>query len=324
MPKEITIITGFLGAGKTTFLNKVLEAFSSTKFAIIENEFGKIGIDADLIIKPDNSIYELSNGCLCCNLNDDLYDILNELTTRQDDFEQLLIETTGIADPAGVAEPFLTDSELKKHFSLSRVICIVDAINIENQLLETEEAIKQIVFSDIILVNKIEGVADEKIQNILSIIQGFNPFAKVFCVNDNTDLTIQVFNIYRDQDFKSGVIENKVLKSLILDDIRPSFNHGSLQSISFSFDRPFNEQKLQMRLFGFLVFEAKDVYRIKGIIQGNNIKHRLIVQSVAKNLSIIGGKPWMEEELKESKIVFIGKNLDKVYIESLLNDCLVD
>ena len=153
-PKPVTIITGFLGAGKTTYLNHLLKERSETRFAIIENEFGEKGIDGELVVRPDETIVEMNNGCLCCTLNDNLYDILNELHDRRDDFDEIVIEATGIADPTGLAAPFITHPLIKEHFPLRGVLCLVDAELIEDQLQDTEEAKNQVAYSDVLLVNK--------------------------------------------------------------------------------------------------------------------------------------------------------------------------
>ncbi|MEL6355988.1 MAG: GTP-binding protein, partial [Bacteroidota bacterium] len=144
MNKPVTILTGFLGAGKTTFLNHLLQENEGIRYAIIENEFGKQGIDNELVLRPDETIVELNNGCLCCTLNDNLYDILNELHERRDEFDEIIIEATGVADPTGLAQPFIIHPLVKKHFPLTAIICLVDAELVEDQLKETEEAINQI------------------------------------------------------------------------------------------------------------------------------------------------------------------------------------
>jgi len=146
----VTIITGFLGAGKTTFLNHLLQENTDSRYAIIENEFGAQGIDNELVLRPDETIVELNNGCLCCTLNENLYDILNELFDRRSEFDEINIEATGVADPTGLAEPFIAHPLIKKHFPLKAIICLVDAEQVEDQLKETEEAINQITFSDIL------------------------------------------------------------------------------------------------------------------------------------------------------------------------------
>lgn len=312
MSKPVTILTGFLGAGKTTFLNQAISERPEIRYAIVENEFGKEGIDGELIIKPDNEIFELNNGCLCCSLNDGIYDILNELSLKTDQFDELIIETTGIADPAAVASPFFSHSEIKKDFPVKRVICLVDTELIEDQLIETDEAIKQIAFSDIVLLNKTSKVNPEYLAKIEEKLLGINPFLKVFTEKDMIFPVKEIFNTERDLDIEFNMKPGR----------RLAFNHGKIVSHTFYFDQPFNDKELQMRLFGYLVFEAKGLYRIKGIIHGKDVNHKLILQSVGQSLSISGGKPWADDDERQSKIVFIGKELNREFFEDLLKGCL--
>lgn len=316
MSKPVTILTGFLGAGKTTFLNQVIAHKADTKFAIVENEFGEAGIDGELIINPNNEIFELNNGCLCCSLNEGIYDILNELSTKTDQFDELIIETTGIADPANVAIPFFSHSDIKKDFPVKRIICLVDAELIENQLIETEEAIKQLAFSDIILLNKTANVSEIYLKEIKYKLLAINPFIKFFQEKGMIFPVKEIFETERDADLK---IEDIGLRSN-----SHEHKHGKIKSLSFRFDNAFDDKKLQMRLFGYLVYEAKGLYRIKGILNAKNVNHRLILQSVGQNISISGGKAWQKDEKKESKIVFIGKDLDKLFFEELLSGCLAN
>jgi G3E family GTPase len=316
MSKPVTILTGFLGSGKTTFLNQVLEQKPATRFAIVENEFGEAGIDGELIIKPDNEIFELSNGCLCCSLNEGIYDILNELSHKTEQFDELIIETTGIADPANVASPFFSHSEIKKDFPVKRIVCLVDVELIEDQLTETEEAIKQLAFSDIILLNKTAKVSKVYLEEVKYKLLSINPFIKFFEENGMVFPVAEIFETVRDADVKIEENEPK--------NHSHEHKHGKIKSFTFRFLEPFNDKELQMRLFGYLVFEAKGLYRIKGIINAKDVNHRLILQSVGQSLNISGGKAWQNDEIRESKIVFIGKDLDKAFFEELLRGCLAE
>jgi G3E family GTPase len=312
--KPVTILSGFLGAGKTTFLNVLIKTKTKTRYAIIENEIGKEGIDGELIVKPEDGIVEMNNGCLCCSLNDNLYDILNELNTRAEEFDELVIETTGIADPAGVAEPFFVNADIKKAFPLKRVITLIDAELIEDQLQETEEAIKQIVFSDALVVNKTALVDKEYLANLKNILSELNPFASIFFENESEFPIDEILAIERDQDDKSLVKVKSSPTKL--------HKHGNITALSFVFEEPFDIKELQMRLYAFLVFESKDLYRMKGVFYGHAIQHKIILQSVGKNLSVVGGKAWQNDEKKQSKMVIIGKNLKSEFFYNLLKSCL--
>ena len=157
----VTILTGFLGAGKTTLLNNIITKYSAKKFAVIENEFGEIGIDGGLIVGNIESMYELSNGCICCNLSEGLTNTLNNLLTSKYQFDNLLIETTGIADPSGVIDNFMAYEEIYKKFIVDSVICLADAQTYEESAEEQPEVHRQLAVADIIILNKIEDVTPE-------------------------------------------------------------------------------------------------------------------------------------------------------------------
>ena len=158
----VGIITGFLGAGKTTLLNNLIREYPDKRFAIIENEFGEIGIDSELVLNLDNShIRELANGCICCSLNDDLAGLVLDLLRTGPPFDHLLIETTGIADPSSVVQPFFSDPDIRSSFTIDGVICLVDALHFNHFSDQQEEVFRQVAMADLILLNK-AGEVDEK------------------------------------------------------------------------------------------------------------------------------------------------------------------
>lgn len=193
---------------------------------------------------------------------------------------------------------------------------MIDVELIEDQLSETEEAIKQLAFSDIILLNKTANVSEVYLEELKGKLLALNPFIKFFEEKAMVFPVKEIFETVRDTDIK---IEENDPKNH-----SHEHKHGKIKSFTFRFPEPFNDKELQMRLFGYLVFEAKGLYRIKGIINAKDVNHRLILQSVGQSLSISGGKVWDEDEIRESKIVFIGKDLDKVFFEELLIGCLAE
>ena len=317
MPKPVTILTGFLGAGKTTFLNALLTHQSNRKFAIIENEFGEENIDNELITRSDGDLIEMNNGCLCCTLNDNLYEILTELHKRRDTFDELIIETTGIADPAGVALPFLADAAIGRAFELKRVVCLVDAQLLEDQLRDTQEAIKQISFADVVIINKTDTVAADYIPKIQGILEGINPFAKILVGNQNLYPIEQAFAIERTTN------EPPQSESTPTSGHHHHHHHahGDIVSLSFRFDEAFDLDFLSNRLTAFLMFQAVGVYRVKGILNVAGKSQKIVVQSVGRNLSIEGGAPWPEGQARVSRIVFIGKKLKAPGYEKMLRQC---
>lgn len=319
--KNVSILTGFLGAGKTTFLNTILAQRKETRFAIIENEFGSEGIDNELVINPNDDLIEMNNGCLCCTLNDNLYDILTALHERRNEFDELIIESTGIADPVGIAEPFLTHPALVRHFPLQRVICLVDAQLIEQQLLETEEAIKQIAFSEIILINKCDTVSAEYLAELKGKLQKITPLARIFEGDKNHYNVAEIFSVERNAVLEEDFSESE----LSLPSKKHSHHHhkhGEITSLSFRFTEIFDIQKLRVRLYQFLFLQSQGLYRMKGVFFSENSPNKIIFQSVGSKLSVEEGREWLPDEEKVSRIVFIGKNLGKEGYEKMLKQCL--
>lgn len=312
-PKPVTIITGFLGAGKTTFLNEVLQAAKQGKYAIIENEFGKESIDGELVMEVSDNIFEMSSGCLCCSLNEDLVDLLVSLSKKASKFEELIIETTGIADPSSIAVPFLVDPLITRYYQLQRVICLVDARNIAYELASTEEARKQISFSDILLISKTDLVSPEELAHIQDLLKEINPFAHILTGTKTH---------FPHQEIMAYVRNKDVHYHETTPEKHHEHHHHSLTSLTFTFDQPFDLPKLQHTLMVFLAVQAKDVYRVKGIVYGFGEKEKYILQSVADYLAITTADAWKENEEKRSRIVFIGKNLQLKGFDKLLGHAL--
>ncbi|WDF53959.1 CobW family GTP-binding protein [Mucilaginibacter sp. KACC 22063] len=316
-PVPVTIINGFLGAGKTTFLNEVITWKKERRLAIIENEFGETGIDGGLIMDIDNDIFELNNGCLCCSLNEEFYTLLESLWRQREKYYEIVIETTGIADPASVASPFLMDQSISNYFKLKRVICLVDARHVEAELAATEEARKQISFGDILLITKTDLVAPADVERIRRLLSELNPFAEVFMGHKENYPFQEIFDLDRIK-----IVQRRPKFSLAPPPSTKTHNHHDLTSISFTFTEPFALQNLQQRLSLFLAFQASDVYRVKGILWAEGYPRKIIVQSVNHDLAIGFGDSWAEDEIKDSRMVFIGRKLNPPGFEKMLRQCL--
>jgi G3E family GTPase len=176
----ITILTGFLGAGKTTLLNRILKENHGKRIAVIENEFGEVGVDNELVIGAEEEIFEMNNGCICCTVRGDLIRILGNLMKRRDKFDYILVETTGMADPGPVAQTFFVDDEMKAKVRLDAIVTVVDAKHIWRHIDESKEAQEQIAFADVILLNKIDLVASSELEGLRTKIRNMNAAAKVF------------------------------------------------------------------------------------------------------------------------------------------------
>lgn len=325
----ITILTGFLGSGKTTFLNHLIEKNSNIRYAIIENEFGEQSIDSELILRSSEAaIVELNNGCLCCTLNDNLYDILNELFDRREEFDEIVIEATGVADPVGLAEPFVAHSLIKEQFPLKGIICLVDSELIEEQIENSEEAIQQITFSDMLLLNKSDLVSDSTLMNLKQKMHNLNPLAKIF--SGNKDSFPEIDLTQEDTKIEELFLQNKLKlseKELNFPLQKPHSHHHhkhteKVNSQTFIFDKPFNYAKLENQLFIYLTLQAKDLYRMKGLVWMQGSEQQYVVQSVGKRLDFEKKQAWKTDTKKQSIIIFIGKNLQRKGLEKLLNRCL--
>ena len=302
-----------------------------TRYAIIENEFGKQGIDNELIVRPDETVVELNNGCLCCTLNENLYDILNELFQRRSDFDEIIIEATGVADPTGLAEPFIMHPLIKEQFPLKAIICLVDAELVEDQLEETTEALNQIAFSDILLINKIDLVSSNYVAILEEKLKTLNPLASI--VKGNKDQFPKIDftrnNDKLDAELKHAVKEGKHDAESMSFPVQKIHSHKhnhteEIGSHTFVFDTPFDYNQLQLQLSIYLSFQSKGLYRIKGLVWFENRDQQFILQSVGKRFNFQENRLWKENEKKRSVLVFIGKNLPKEGIEKLLRKCLSD
>jgi G3E family GTPase len=317
----VTILTGFLGSGKTSLLNHIIKENPNTKFAIIENEFGEINIDSELVIKTDENIFELSNGCICCSLNGDLFEVLNKLVTGKYDYDHLIIETTGIADPSAVASIFLTDYNVQTAFKLDGTVCLVDAQEVLNVLGVEIEANQQIAYADYILFNKCNGLTEYELNHITHVIKGINPLAKTSFSNYAAVDTSKILNInaYQKEQTSFKLLFNNESTSIL----KPATHkHHEIVSQSFIIKETFDLLKLRHYLTVALMIQGAFFYRIKGILNIEGLQKRLIIQSVKGAPVFTDGEEWQEDEIKESKIVFIGKNLGREILEKGLEQCL--
>jgi G3E family GTPase len=292
MENPVTILTGFLGSGKTSLLNAVLEHHGAHRFAIVENEFGEQGVDGDLIMRPDEGIVEMNNGCLCCSLNEAFVDILAGLTSRKDEFEELIVESTGIADPAGIAAPFLAHPAVKREFTLRNVICVVDAEQVEDRLADTDEALRQIAFSNIIIINKTDLVHHDYVRRLREMLAEINPLARILsgCAGNYPFLDellkgepfAQDATIPAHQDHKHDHGHSHHHAH----DHNHHHAHTDISTFTLTFDRPFSLPNLHFMLTQVLMFQSKGLYRIKGIVHVADEERPVVLQAVGNRLFI--------------------------------------
>ncbi|WP_309744297.1 GTP-binding protein [Chamaesiphon sp. OTE_20_metabat_361] len=301
----VTIITGFLGSGKTTLVNHILHEQHGCKIAVIVNEFGEIGIDGQITIADDDEqIVEFNNGCLCCTVRGDLVRTLEELTKRSD-LDAVLIETTGLADPAPVASTFIVAEEIKSKFSLDAFVTVVDARNLQQNLKDSHEAQEQIAFADIILINKTDLVTPEDIARIQQQLRELNPIAKVYHTEySSIDLSLIL-------DTKAFELEAKL-------EIDPSFledlaheHDASIGSFAVTSDRPIDLNKFMLWMNDLAQSKGEDLYRTKGLFYAQGFPERVLFQSVRMLTSMRRDRLWQKDEPKLTQLVAIGRNLDR-------------
>lgn len=311
---SVYIITGFLGAGKTTFVNHFIKSQPNKRILVIENEVGKANIDGALIIQSAVDVKELTAGCLCCDLNEKLYDLLYDLAQRRDEFDMIVIETTGIADPSSVAETIWTGGFMDKTYDLKATICVADAQNMEEALGTSEDARRQLTFSDIILLNKCENQDDESIRRLKNLIHNIHPGTPIIHGNEGIFPIAEIHQISNQ-------------KTNHLDSFIPNQNykhkHLGINTFTLSYDQPFDYRQLRHTLMLLLNINKHQIYRIKGILNVPDMDNKVILQSVFKTFRMEEGSPWLAKEKRVSTIVFIGREVEKESMERVFKQCLV-
>lgn len=326
------LITGFLGAGKTTALNQMWKQFDQDHTIVIENEFGEIGVDGNLLDMSDEKYREIADGCICCSSNEALYDVLYDIKKHEKGYKTVLIETTGIADPCTVADVFFYP-KVKTDYKLMSCICVVDAQFIEEELAESKESREQITFSDILLLNKCDLISKEKQQFLEEMLHRINPFARIFTGNKGDFDWQQILSLSTfDRQQTQADIEAVVATHHDTHICTPNCSHEhhdyshdtgvthKHDIVSYAFSIP---GVCNLNLFRYMVAILLNVnghqfYRIKGILADEDDPRKVIVQSVRNNLNIDYGAPWQPEEVKENKLVFIGKGIKREAIERFI------
>ena len=316
----VTILTGFLGAGKTTLLNRILKEDHGHRIAVIENEFGEVGVDSAIIEKSEEQILEMNNGCICCTVRGDLIRILGELKDKRDKgdlkFDRVIIETTGMADPGPVAQTFFTDEDIGKYYLLDSILTVVDAKHAEKQLDEFREAQEQVGFADRILMSKTDLVAEQETAKLIERLRRMNPRAPVKKVHFGAAPIEEILDI-------RGFNLNAILE------LDPAFlaethhdHSDQVESFVFRSKKPFDGDKLEQFLSGIIQVYGPDLLRYKGVLWMKGNPRRVVFQGVHMMMGGDMGKPWAKGESKESIMVFIGKNLPKDLFLAGMEQCL--
>ena len=314
----VTLLTGFLGAGKTTLLNYILKNKHGKRIAIIENEFGDIGIDSDLIIGKNDEIFEMKNGCICCSVRSDLIETLNRLMDRQEKFDYVLIEGTGLASPGPVAQAFLLENEITQSLRLDGIVTLIDSKNVWQHLTDIEVTWEQIAFSHILLLNKSDLVSKDELQKLERYVLSINPTAKLFNTqNAEIDLN-HLLNIGGFDLDHAGMSDNDFLDHGLHSDHHE--HESDITSVSLAFPGTIDLKQFNHWLRMLLIMEGMDVFRAKGILNVKNSNNRYIFQSVYMLFEGRFDDPWGKRK-KENKMVFIGRNLNKQRLEKGVKSC---
>ena len=337
----VTVLTGYLGAGKTTLLNRILSEPHGKRYAVIVNEFGEIGIDNDLVVGADEEVFEMNNGCICCTVRGDLVRILDGLMRRKGKFDAIIVETTGLADPAPVAQTFFIDENVRRRTKLDAVVTVADAKWLKDRLKDAPEAKNQIAFADVILINKTDLVSAEELSDVEARIRSINPYAKLH--------KTERAKIPLDQ-----VLDRKAFDLDRILDIEPDFlagdghahhhhhehehghdhehhhGHGGLkhyhdedmQSVSLKTEQPLDPDKFFPWVQNLVQTEGPNILRCKGILSFKNDDQRFVFQGVHMILDGDHQRPWKKDEQRLSRAVFIGRNLPEETIRKGFESCI--
>ena len=311
----VTVLTGYLGAGKTTLLNRILSEPHGKKFAVIVNEFGEIGIDNDLVVNADEEVFEMNNGCVCCTVRGDLIRIIDGLLKRRGRFDGILIETTGLADPAPVAQTFFVDDNVGGRTALDAVVTVADAKWLKDRLKDAPEAKNQIAFADVVVLNKSDLVTPDELKDVELRIRAINPFARIH--------RTERCAVPLDAVMGQGAFD---LERILA--IEPQFLEADLhthdedvQSVALSTEKPLDPDKFFAWVQDLVAKDGPNILRSKGILAFKDDPLRYVFQGVHMVLDGSHQREWQPEDRRDSRIVFIGRELDAPRLKQGFEAC---
>jgi len=314
----VTVLTGYLGAGKTTLLNRILTENHGKKYAVVINEFGELGVDNDLVVDTDEEVFEMNNGCICCTVRGDLIRIVGGLMKRAQKFDGIIVETTGLANPAPVAQTFFVDEDVKAKTRLDAIVTVVDALNFEARLKDAPEAADQVAFADVVVLNKLDLVTPGQLAAVEARIRAINRYA---VIHKATRGDVPIGQLLGLNAFDLA----RVLESVpdFLDEDSHTHNEH-LTSVSFEVAAPLSAEKFQAWIGHILQTQGQNLLRTKGILAYKNEDRRFAFQAVhmIADGDFIG--PWKEGEKRQSRIVFIGRDLNRPQLRRGFESCQVD
>lgn len=320
----VTILTGFLGSGKTTLLNYILTEHHGWRIAVIENEYGEVDIDSDLVVSSDEDIFEMTNGCICCvvSVRNDVLDVIATLTERGDAFDYILIETSGLADPMPVAQAFFVDHHVLDRVTLDAIVTMVDAKQIEARLDEKErggidnQAVDQIVCADRLIVNKADLVTHDDVSRIEHRLRSLNQTAEIAVssygrVNLDGILGIRAYEL-----------SNRAIPDGFLDEQFTHAHDPDVSSVSLEFDAEFDHDALRSCVQTLLAEQGANILRLKGLLACTGEDDQIALQGVHEIFELYPVGPWPTARPRRSRIVLIGRDLDSASLERQIAACL--
>ena len=316
----VTLLTGFLGAGKTTLLNRILSEEHNQRIAVIENEFGEAGVDSELLVNSEEQVVEMNNGCICCTVRGDLVRILGQLAERRDAgeirFDRVIIETTGLADPAPVAQTFFVEETIGSYYRLDAIVTVVDALHAQQQLDVHHEAQEQVGFADRILLSKTDLVTPAAAEALVTRLQSINARAPISAVHFGR---AEIDRLLHVGGFSLDAI--LAIEPDFLDDVTHEHD-DDISSFVFRASRPIRAGKLEAFLSTMLTDYGNDMLRYKGVLDVAGVPARVVFQGVHMMMGTNLGAPWGDGEARESLMVFIGRKLPKEQFLAGLEQCL--
>jgi G3E family GTPase len=339
----VTVLTGYLGAGKTTLLNRILSEPHGQKYAVIVNEFGEIGIDNDLVVGADEEVFEMNNGCICCTVRGDLVRIIDGLMRRKGKFDAIIVETTGLADPAPVAQTFFVDENVGRKTKLDAVVTVADAKWLKDRLKDAPEVKNQIAFADVIIINKTDLVSAAELDEVEGRIRAINPYAKVHrtercAVPLQEVLGRNAFDLDRILEIEPAFLETGGHDHHHDHDHEHGHQHAhdhdqsagglkhyhdeEMQSLSLRLDPPLDPDKFFPWVQTLVQEEGQNILRCKGILSFKGDPKRFVFQGVHMILDGDHQRAWKDDEARSSRIVFIGRKLSEENIRTGFESCL--
>jgi G3E family GTPase len=323
----VTVLTGFLGAGKTTLLNRILHEAHGRRYAVIVNEYGELGIDGSLVVGADEEVHELNNGCVCCKVRGDLIRVVSRLIQRKGRFDGILIETSGLADPAPVVQTFFFDDELRQHTRLDSVICVADARYLEARLKDSKEAVEQLAQADLVLINKTDLADAPAVAAAEAVVQRLNPSCDVIYTSH--------CGIALDEVLERGAFDLSRLRvttrraggglgPLGNPLVSPGQHSPDIECVALTLKRPLERSRFLPWLQRLVLEQGAQLLRAKGIVAFADSDERFVFQAVHMTVDTGFAQIWGEGVARDSRLVFIGRGLDEESLRSDLEACQAD